>query len=64
MTRALRRFSRIIPPVFGLAIVALCLWAIRQELGRYSLQDIFKSSQAIAPTALLTAIVLVVLSYL
>ncbi len=60
----LRRLSRIIPAVLGLGIFGLCAWAIRQELGRYSLQDILQGIWAIPPAALATAIALVGLSYL
>jgi len=64
MRNALRLLSRIMPPLVGLGIVFLCAWAIRQELRRYTLQDILQSIQAIAPASLVTALALVALSYL
>lgn len=59
-----RIIARVLPPLFGLGIFGLCLWAIQQELGRYSLQDVLRSVQAIPAPSLAAALVLVALSYL
>ncbi|MCC0178841.1 DUF2156 domain-containing protein [Waterburya agarophytonicola K14] len=59
-----KRLSKIAPILLTLALFTLSLWAILQELRKYSLQDVFSSLNVIPNQYLLLAIALTAINYL
>ena len=50
--------QQIAPPLVGLVLFILSIWAIQQELAKYSPQEILASLNAISDQRLLSAIAL------
>jgi uncharacterized membrane protein YbhN (UPF0104 family) len=56
--------QQIAPSLVGLVLFILSIWAIQQELAKYSPQEIFASLKAITDKRLITASALMVINYI